>query len=90
MTFRSSQDRPDEPSPGRAPSWLSTALRRDVVLRSLRMAAVVGTLLVVINYADRALVGELGAADAIKMVLTYLVPYGVATYAAVAALRNRG
>ena len=72
------------------PGWLATALRRDVVTRSLRVAAVVGTLLVAINYTDRILEGDITKIDCVKMLLTYLVPYGVATYAAVGALRARG
>lgn len=72
------------------PGWLATALRRDVVTRSLRVAAVVGTLLVAINYTDRILGGDIRWVDCVKMLLTYLVPYGVATYAAVGALRARG
>ncbi len=47
-----------------------------------------GTLLVAINYGERALAGTLGPADWVKMVFTYLVPYGVATYAAVQAIRR--
>jgi drug/metabolite transporter (DMT)-like permease len=58
------------------------------VHRSLRVAAVVGTLLVAINYSDRALAGALGPGDWAKMLLTYCVPYGVAMYAAVQALRS--
>lgn len=69
-------------------SWLGLAARRSVVRRSLRVAAVVGTLLVVLNYGDRALAGTLGPADRVKMALTYLVPYGVATYAAVQEIRT--
>ena len=67
--------------------WLADALRPDVVRRSLRVAALVGTLLVTINYADRFLAGALARADWIKMGMTYLVPYAVATYAAVGAIR---
>jgi len=73
-----------------ARSWIGLAARRSVVLRSLRVAAVVGTLLVVLNYGDRALSGSLVPADWVKMALTYLVPYGVATYAAVQATRGNG
>jgi hypothetical protein len=75
----------------RAPprSWLASALLPSVVRRSLRVAAVVGTLLVALNYTDRAIAGTLGSADWLKMGLTYLVPYGVATYAAVQTLRQR-
>jgi hypothetical protein len=71
-------------------SWLSTACEPSVVRRSLRVAAVVGTLIAAINYADRALAGTLSPADWCKIALTYCVPYGVSTYAAVSALRERG
>lgn len=70
-------------------SWLATAREPAVVRRSLRVAAVVGTLLVAINYTDRALAGSLGTADWCKIVLTYCVPYGVSTFSAVQALRER-
>ena len=72
----------------RSASWVAIARRPEVVRRSLRVAAAVGTLLVAINYADRALAGSLGSTDWLKMALTYLVPYGVSTYAAVQTLRN--
>jgi len=76
-------------SPPTAGSWLATARHPRVVQRSLRVAAVVGTLLVAINYGDRLLAGAIGPRDGLKMALTYLVPYGVATYAAVQALRQQ-
>ena len=71
-------------------SWLATARRPAIVRRSVRIAAIVGTLLVAINYADRWLAGTLVAIDFIKMGLTYLVPYCVSTFAAVAAIRDLG
>ena len=71
---------------GRRP-WLADALRPDVVRRALRVAACVGSILVTLNYADRWLAGSLTRADWLKMALTYLVPYAVATYAAVGAIR---
>jgi hypothetical protein len=80
---------PRRESPGERP-WLADALRSDVVRRSLRVAAVVGSILIAINYSDRWLAGALTGADWIKMGITYLVPYGVATYAAVAAIRRGG
>jgi len=69
-------------------SWIATARDPAVVRRSLRVAVLVGTLLVAINYSDRALAGALGPADWVKIILTYFVPYGVATYAAVQAIRQ--
>lgn len=69
-------------------SWLATAFRPEIVRRSLRIASVVGSVLVAINYADRYLAGTLVVVDGIKMGFTFLVPYCVSTYAAVEALRK--
>jgi len=69
-------------------SWIATACSPGVVHRSLRIAAVVGTLLVAINYGNRALAGAFGPTDFAKIVLTYCVPSGVATYAAVQSIRQ--
>lgn len=68
-------------------AWLNLARRRDVVMRAVRVALVVGTLLIMINYADRAIANNLTGVDLIKMAITYLVPYGVSTYSAVGVLR---
>ncbi|MDH4029863.1 MAG: nitrate/nitrite transporter NrtS [Chromatiales bacterium] len=68
-------------------AWLNLARRRDVVVRAVRVALVVGTLLIIINYADRAIANNLTGVDLIKMAITYLVPYAVSTYSAVGALR---
>ena len=66
--------------------WFKIATRRDVIERSLRVALVVGTILVLLNYTDRFLRHTLCGFDFVKMVLTYLVPYGVSTYSAVGAI----
>ena len=71
-------------------TWLRLAMNAGVVRRSSRVALVVGTILVAINYGDRLISGELAAGDVVKMVLTYCVPYCVSTYAAVAALMAAG
>lgn len=60
------------------------ATRRDIVRRSLLVSLVVGTILNLINqhealFGNRSL--HLG-----KFLLTYLVPYCVATYGAIMAL----
>lgn len=70
--------------------WLATALQPDVVRRSVRIALIVGTLLVAINQGNHFLSGELPADTAWKVPLTFLVPYIVSTYAAVGALRANG
>lgn len=67
--------------------WLRIAFRRDVVLRGLKVGAIVGTILVAINQGDLILGGQLDASAAWKIPLTYLVPYCVATYGGVSAIR---
>ena len=71
---------------GKLPVWFKIAIRGDVIERSLRVALVVGTILVLLNYTDRFLQHALCGFDFVKMVLTYLVPYGVSTYTAVGAI----
>jgi hypothetical protein len=69
--------------------WLSIAGRRDVAIRALKLAAVVGTILAAINHGDKILGLALDAADTIKIGVTYFVPYCVSTISSVAALRAR-
>lgn len=69
--------------------WLETALRPDVRKRSLRVALIVGTIVVLINYLDRFIAGTVGLVDYMKILLTYCVPYCVATYAAVSAILHK-
>lgn len=69
--------------------WLAIARERSVVLRALKVSALVGTVLVLINHFDTLVQGEVNRLVIAKMLLTYLVPYSVATYAAVEAIRSR-
>jgi hypothetical protein len=57
------------------------------VRRSLTVAAVVGTLLNLINQGE----AMLGSAELVpwKLLLTYFVPFAVASYGSYAALRSR-
>jgi len=71
-------------------SWLADARRPDVVRRAFRVALLVGCILAVINHADRIVAGSLTGMDLLKISLTFLVPYGVSTYAAVEAIRREG
>lgn len=68
--------------------WLTTALRPDILRRSLLTALVVGTLLALINHGDRLLTGELDRGAVAKMLLSYAVPFAVASWSAVQALRR--
>ncbi len=62
-------------------SWLDVAVEPGIVRRSLIVAAIVGTVLNVINQGDA--LG--GALNWWKLALTYCVPYLVSTYGAVTA-----
>jgi hypothetical protein len=67
------------------PSWWHFATSEGTPGHALIMGLVVGTILTVINQGDFLLAGE--APNFLKMALTYLVPYCVATYGAVTAKR---
>lgn len=68
--------------------WISIALRPDVLARSARIALVVGTLLALINHGDRILSLSLDSRALMKIGLSYLVPFAVATWSATQALRR--
>lgn len=68
---------------------LHLALQRSVVVRALRIAAVVGVVLALINHGDKLATGQVTALMAFKMGLTFLVPYCVSTFSSVLAIRER-
>ena len=63
------------------------AFRRDVVVRAVKVALVVGTLLIAINHGDAVVAGDVDAERALRMLLTMFVPYAVSTYSSVGAIR---
>lgn len=68
--------------------WLSIALRRDVIKRGVRVGAIVGTILVLINQGDVIHADGVAAVLNWKTPLTFLVPYCVSTYAGVSAIMS--
>ncbi len=56
--------------------------------RAMRVALVVGLLLALINYGDKLIDMSLTSRDLLKLLLTFLVPYGVSTWSAVQAIRS--
>ena len=72
----------------RPATWLHLAFQRNVVLRGLKVAAVVGSILITINHLPALLAGDVGATRILQMGLTYLVPYCVSTWSSVAAIRE--
>jgi hypothetical protein len=69
-------------------SFISLAFSRKVVSRAFNVALLVGTLLALINHGERILFLTLSSEDFVKVVLTYLVPYGVSTWSAVQAIKS--
>ncbi len=76
--------------------WIACATQRHIVIFALKMAAVVGTILMFINHGEEIIFGTLQILDVIQIGLTYMVPYSVATYSSVnsertmAELRSHG
>ena len=63
--------------------FFAAAVEKATIATSARVALVVGSILGLINYGDRILVHrDMGAFDWVKLAVTYLVPYCVATYGA--------
>lgn len=75
---------------GRVVKCLAHALRHGPLVRRAALTAlVVGTILTLINQGDFILAGRFGVVSLPKMALTYLVPYGVATWGALSVSRVR-
>lgn len=68
-------------------TFRSLAFSRLVVVRAIKVALIVGTILAFINHGDRIVTLSLDAQGLFKVALTYLVPYCVSTWSAVGALR---
>ncbi len=66
--------------------WCLLACRRTVILRGLKFAVVVGTILIAINHGDAILRGALGPGNYLKMGLTVIVPYVVSVLSSVGAM----
>ncbi len=64
-------------------------LHGPMLRRSVTIAAVVGTVLALINHGDALWRGEWTATTSLKIALTYCVPFAVATASALANSRVR-
>ena len=63
--------------------FLRSLVGPQILLRSLKIAAVVGTILVGINHGDLIIKGDTEKIEWYKIALTYIVPYCVSTYSAI-------
>ncbi len=57
--------------------------------KALVVAAIVGTVLAVINQGDLLLTGQLSGRNLVKIVLTYAVPFCVSVFSVLAMSRER-
>ena len=71
----------------RQQGFWSMALSTQVVVRAVRVALLVGTILALINHGEKILALSLDGEGVFKIFLTYLVPYGVSTWSAVKAIQ---
>lgn len=67
--------------------FMTLALSSQVLFSSLKVSVVVGSLLVLINHGDKLILMSFRHGDILKILLTYLVPYGVSTWSAVKAIQ---
>ncbi len=72
-----------------AKRFLAIATTYAVCRRALISALIVGIILALINYGDKVLAGALNKIDIAKILLTFLVPYGVSTVSSVLAAQER-
>ena len=68
---------------------LAYCIERDTLARSIKTALVVGSILALINHGQDFLSGQFSLHWIIPMLLTYLVPFVVATYGQVQGKRQR-
>lgn len=57
------------------------SIPKKVVLRSCRIALVVGSILALLNYGDKLISGQMVSLDWCKLIMTYMVPFSVSCYA---------
>jgi hypothetical protein len=62
------------------PDWLGIAFQRSTMARGVKLAAVVGSLLVAINRGEAILAGNVDGNHLLRIGLTVLVPYAVSTF----------
>ncbi|MFT6407571.1 MAG: hypothetical protein ACJAQ6_000984 [Arenicella sp.] len=69
-------------------SFFNLAFSRGVVINAIKVSLLVGTILAMINHGGMILSLEFTRQTVIKILLSYVVPYCVATYSAVKALQR--
>ena len=75
---------------GANPTFWSIARTSAVRLMALKIAAIVGTILCVINHLPDFMHDTFGVVNLLQIVLTYAVPFCVSTYSSVKMIRQFG
>lgn len=65
--------------------FIQTAATPAILHRSVKVAVIVGTILMLINHGDAIFAGNIDIVRVSKIMLTYLVPFCVSTQASVSA-----
>ncbi|HYK86576.1 MAG TPA: nitrate/nitrite transporter NrtS [Ktedonobacteraceae bacterium] len=68
---------------------LAYCTERDTLVRSIKTALVIGTILAIINHGQDLLTGHFSPQWVVPMLITYLVPFTVATYGQIQGKRQR-
>lgn len=68
--------------------FLKHATDKICIKRSIKVSLVVGTILALINQYDAIFFGTLTSTNIIQILITYLVPYGVATFGSAMQARH--
>jgi hypothetical protein len=68
---------------------IAYTLERDTIVRSLKAALVIGTLLGLINHGQALFLGHFTRSELVPLLTTYLVPFCVTTYGQVQGKRQR-
>ncbi|HEV8130888.1 MAG TPA: nitrate/nitrite transporter NrtS [Acidobacteriota bacterium] len=69
--------------------FLRHATAKDCVRRAIKVALLVGTILALINHSDLLFHPNFTAARVLRILLTYFVPYAVATYSSAMEARSK-
>ena len=69
-------------------NWMRLVFSGPVWRRAVKVAVLVGPILVAVNQGDVILLGKLDVICLLKIGLTFMVPYFVSTFSSVAALQD--
>lgn len=81
--------RNQEPLPNVVRRFLACFFKPETLYKSLKVALVVGPILIFINHIDTVLQGRVDLLCAMKMAMTFLVPFGVSGYATATTLMSQ-